>query len=176
MRNTKVTKWKENKTIHCAQVSSDRTVRNKSTARFQKFYIHYKTILSDPTGRLLIFTVYTLYTVHAGEIYSNKLYILIIPRLNEIQSRMLYVQYVRGSLWHCTVHTVLYSTVHCTVHTVYCTVYCTIWNNKGRITTFFAIIWLWCIPREGLKVHKIENFFGSEFEFYTISLLVMLKY
>ncbi len=26
-----------------------------------------------------------------------------------------------------------------------------------------------------LKVHKIENFFGSEFEFYTISLLVMLK-
>jgi hypothetical protein len=29
---------------------------------------------------------------------------------------------------------------------------------------------------ESLKVHKIENFFGSEFEFYTISLLVMLKY
>ncbi len=28
----------------------------------------------------------------------------------------------------------------------------------------------------GLKVHKIENFFGSEFEFYTISLLVMRKY
>ncbi len=27
-----------------------------------------------------------------------------------------------------------------------------------------------------LKVNKIENFFGSEFEFYTISLLVMLKY
>jgi hypothetical protein len=27
-----------------------------------------------------------------------------------------------------------------------------------------------------LKVHKIENFFGSKFEFYTISLLVMLKY
>ncbi len=27
-----------------------------------------------------------------------------------------------------------------------------------------------------LKVPKIENFFGSEFEFYTISLLVMLKY
>jgi hypothetical protein len=27
-----------------------------------------------------------------------------------------------------------------------------------------------------LKVHKIENFFDSEFEFYTISLLVMLKY
>ncbi len=32
-----------------------------------------------------------------------------------------------------------------------------------------------CIGRT-LKVHKIENFFGSEFEFYTISLLVMLKY
>jgi len=27
-----------------------------------------------------------------------------------------------------------------------------------------------------LKVHKIENFFGSNFEFYTISLLVLLKY
>ncbi len=27
-----------------------------------------------------------------------------------------------------------------------------------------------------LKVHKIENFFGSDFEFCTISLLVMLKY
>ena len=26
-----------------------------------------------------------------------------------------------------------------------------------------------------LKVHKIENYFGSEFEFYTISLLVVLK-
>jgi len=30
--------------------------------------------------------------------------------------------------------------------------------------------------KTALKVHKIENFFGSEFEFYTISLLVMLKY
>jgi hypothetical protein len=27
-----------------------------------------------------------------------------------------------------------------------------------------------------LKVHKIENFFGSEFEFCTISLLLLLKY
>jgi hypothetical protein len=27
-----------------------------------------------------------------------------------------------------------------------------------------------------LKVHKIENFFGSDFEFCTISLLVLLKY
>ncbi len=30
--------------------------------------------------------------------------------------------------------------------------------------------------KKALKVHKIENFFGSELEFYTISLLVMLKY
>jgi hypothetical protein len=29
---------------------------------------------------------------------------------------------------------------------------------------------------ENLKVHKIENFFGSDFEFCVISLLVMLKY
>jgi hypothetical protein len=27
-----------------------------------------------------------------------------------------------------------------------------------------------------LKLHKIENFFGSDFEFCVISLLVMLKY
>jgi hypothetical protein len=27
-----------------------------------------------------------------------------------------------------------------------------------------------------LKVHKTENFFGSDFEFCVISLLVMLKY
>jgi hypothetical protein len=27
-----------------------------------------------------------------------------------------------------------------------------------------------------LKVHKIENFFGLDFEFCTISLLVMSKY
>jgi hypothetical protein len=27
-----------------------------------------------------------------------------------------------------------------------------------------------------LKVHKIENFFGSNFEFCVISLLVMIKY
>ncbi len=27
-----------------------------------------------------------------------------------------------------------------------------------------------------LKVHKIEKFFGSHFEFCVISLLVMLKY
>jgi hypothetical protein len=28
----------------------------------------------------------------------------------------------------------------------------------------------------GLKVHKNENFVGSDFEFCTISLLAMLKY
>ncbi len=27
-----------------------------------------------------------------------------------------------------------------------------------------------------LKVHKNENFFGSNFKFYTILLLVLLKY
>ncbi len=31
-------------------------------------------------------------------------------------------------------------------------------------------------PSKALKVHKIENFFGFDFEFYTVSLLVMLKY
>ncbi len=36
--------------------------------------------------------------------------------------------------------------------------------------------WIQCTGTGSLKVHKIENFFGSEFEFYTISLLVMLKY
>jgi hypothetical protein len=30
--------------------------------------------------------------------------------------------------------------------------------------------------RVPLKVHKIENVFGFDFEFYTVSLLVMLKY
>jgi hypothetical protein len=31
-------------------------------------------------------------------------------------------------------------------------------------------------PPPYLKVHKIENFFGSDFEFCVISLLIMLKY
>jgi hypothetical protein len=30
--------------------------------------------------------------------------------------------------------------------------------------------------KDDLKVHKNENFFNSDFEFCTISLLVMLKY
>jgi hypothetical protein len=33
-----------------------------------------------------------------------------------------------------------------------------------------------CAAHICLKVHKIENFFGSDFEFCVISLLVMLKY
>ncbi len=33
-----------------------------------------------------------------------------------------------------------------------------------------------CMINSRLKVHKIENFFGSDFEFWVISLLVMLKY
>jgi hypothetical protein len=33
-----------------------------------------------------------------------------------------------------------------------------------------------CAKNNSLKVHKIENFFGSDFEFCVISLLVMLKY
>ncbi len=40
---------------------------------------------------------------------------------------------------------------------------------------YMCIVFSYTVWRE-LKVHKIENFFGSEFEFYTISLLVMLKY
>ncbi len=41
---------------------------------------------------------------------------------------------------------------------------------KTWLSLNFTIIVPW------LKVHKIENFFGSEFEFCTISLLVLLKY
>jgi hypothetical protein len=32
------------------------------------------------------------------------------------------------------------------------------------------------MDRHHLKVHKIENFFGFDFEFCTVSLQVMLKY
>jgi hypothetical protein len=32
------------------------------------------------------------------------------------------------------------------------------------------------VPGIGLKVHKKENFFGSDFEYCTFSLLVLLKY
>ncbi len=30
--------------------------------------------------------------------------------------------------------------------------------------------------KDSLKVHKNKNFFGFDFEFYTVSLLVMFKY
>jgi hypothetical protein len=50
--------------------------------------------------------------------------------------------------------------------------------NKGSVG-----LMSWRKPKEisekrndSLKVHKIENFFGSDFEFCTISLLVLLKY
>ncbi len=41
---------------------------------------------------------------------------------------------------------------------------------------FLCFLYKLLLSESRLKVHKIENFFGSEFEFYTISLLVMLKY
>ncbi len=43
---------------------------------------------------------------------------------------------------------------------------------KAEITVFVTMTMLW----GWFKVHKIENFFGSDFEFCVISLLVMLKY
>ncbi len=45
---------------------------------------------------------------------------------------------------------------------------CLKWGGGGSLMSAVSVT--------TLKVHKIENFFGSEFEFYTISLLVMLKY
>jgi hypothetical protein len=43
-------------------------------------------------------------------------------------------------------------------------------NAKKSACGFFTTV------LKTLKVHKIENFFGSDFEFCTISLLVLLKY
>jgi len=34
----------------------------------------------------------------------------------------------------------------------------------------------WSVGQINLKVHKRENFFGSEFEFFTILQLIKLKY
>jgi hypothetical protein len=49
--------------------------------------------------------------------------------------------------------------------------------KNSRSTSFGKTKQLLALRKKDfLKVHKIENFFGSEFEFYTISLLVMLKY
>jgi hypothetical protein len=55
------------------------------------------------------------------------------------------------------------------------------WDDNGtsrNINSFWPILREINIKRFSavLKVHKNENFFGSEFEFYTISLLFMLKY
>jgi hypothetical protein len=41
---------------------------------------------------------------------------------------------------------------------------------------FWAFTQIFVFGDTPLKVHKIENFFGSDFEFCTISLLVMFKY
>ncbi len=43
------------------------------------------------------------------------------------------------------------------------------WDSFNTLSTFTDTFY-------DLKVHKIENFFGSDFEFCTISLLVMFKY
>ena len=43
--------------------------------------------------------------------------------------------------------------------------------KEGPICNVQGDGWLWL-----LKVHKNENFFGFDFEFCTISLLVMSKY
>jgi hypothetical protein len=48
-----------------------------------------------------------------------------------------------------------------------------IWEH---IILFYFIITSHDLKTLSLKVHKIENFFGSNFEFCVISLLVMLKY
>jgi hypothetical protein len=44
-------------------------------------------------------------------------------------------------------------------------------HNESFYDKFFNFPFL-----VNLKVHKIENFFGSDFGFCIISLLVMLKY
>ncbi len=46
------------------------------------------------------------------------------------------------------------------------------WCKIKNISVFFILHW----NENKLKVHKNENFFGSDFEFCAISLLVMLKY
>ncbi len=47
---------------------------------------------------------------------------------------------------------------------------------KRHICGFYSIIFKTVSSAVPLKVHKNENFFGSDFKFCTISLLVMLKY
>ncbi len=48
-----------------------------------------------------------------------------------------------------------------------------IFSDSSYCSMWFHLSGSFFLP---LKVHKIENFFGSEFEFYNISLLLMLKY
>ncbi len=45
-----------------------------------------------------------------------------------------------------------------------------------KYSTFPPILIFWLKNPGHLKVHKNENFFGSYFEFCTISLLVMFNY
>ncbi len=51
-------------------------------------------------------------------------------------------------------------------------------NNKSKVA--ILVVLALKVPSHqimmALKVHKNENFFGSDFEFCTISLLVMFKY
>jgi hypothetical protein len=83
------------------------------------------------------------------------------------------------------------STVYCTRDDVFAstmfmlndtnTVCCTFFILALMIIRLIIIILLMRISYtseigNSLKVHKIENFFGSDFEFCVISLLVMLKY
>jgi hypothetical protein len=51
------------------------------------------------------------------------------------------------------------------------------WNKKPVSLLHKMVIFFPAQVRFSyLKVHKIENFFGSDLEFCVISLLVMLKY
>ncbi len=45
--------------------------------------------------------------------------------------------------------------------------------DRAEVIIIIIILLCACVI---LKVHKIENFFGSDFEFSVISLLVMVKY
>jgi hypothetical protein len=49
-------------------------------------------------------------------------------------------------------------------------------NFRKIIKSETYSVCMFAVHKGTLKVHKIENFFGSEFEFCTISLLVLLKY
>ncbi len=59
-------------------------------------------------------------------------------------------------------------------------------RGRGQFLNFLSAPKILCVIKVyfsrlmrvyvGLKVHKNENFFGFDFEFCTISLLVMLKY